>query len=49
MRPSDHHVAHDRVADPGGAASVASSSLLDPWWFHLDLDVLSTDALPAID
>ena len=20
-----------------------------PWWFHLDLDVLSTQALPAID
>jgi arginase len=20
-----------------------------PWWFHLDLDVLSTEALPAVD
>jgi arginase len=28
---------------------LAVSSLRPPWWFHLDLDVLSTDALPAID
>jgi arginase len=27
----------------------ACASLPDPWWFHLDLDVLSTDALPAVD
>jgi arginase len=37
------------AADPGGAAAAASSSLIHPWWFHLDLDVLSTEALPAID
>jgi arginase len=37
------------AADPVGATAAASSSLADPWWFHLDLDVLSTEALPAID
>lgn len=37
------------AADPSGAAAAASSSLIHPWWFHLDLDVLSTEALPAID
>jgi arginase len=36
-------------AEPAGAAAEAVSPLPDPWWFHLDLDVLSTDALPAID
>jgi arginase len=40
----------DRLAaDPAGSAVAACASLPDPWWFHLDLDVLSTRALPAID
>jgi arginase len=40
----------DRLAsDPAGAAASACASLSDPWWFHLDLDVLSTEALPAVD
>lgn len=43
-------VSGDALADdPEGATATASSSLVDPWWFHLDLDVLSTEALPAID
>jgi arginase len=37
------------AADPAGIAATACASLPDPWWFHLDLDVLSTQALPAID
>jgi arginase len=37
------------VADPAGETVAASSSLTHPWWFHLDLDVLSTEALPAVD
>jgi arginase len=37
------------VADPAGVTASARSSLPVPWWFHLDLDVLSTDALPAVD
>jgi arginase len=37
------------AADPAGSAAAACASLPDPWWFHLDLDVLSTQALPAID
>jgi arginase len=37
------------AADPAGSARAAVASLRTPWWFHLDLDVLSTDALPAID
>ena len=37
------------VADPAGSAREAVASLSSPWWFHLDLDVLSTEALPAID
>ena len=36
-------------AEPDVATAEAVSHLPDPWWFHLDLDVLSTDALPAID
>jgi arginase len=36
-------------ADPGGSARMAVASLPPSWWFHLDLDVLSTDALPAVD
>jgi arginase len=40
----------DRLAaDPAGTAASACASLSDPWWFHLDLDVLSTEALPAVD
>jgi arginase len=37
------------VVDPAGVTRAARSSLPAPWWFHLDLDVLSTDALPAVD
>jgi arginase len=37
------------ATDPAGSAAAACASLPDPWWFHLDLDVLSTEALPAID
>jgi arginase len=37
------------VADPARIAAEACASLPDRWWFHLDLDVLSTDSLPAID
>jgi arginase len=36
-------------ADPARIAAEACASLPDPWWFHLDLDVLSRQALPAID
>jgi arginase len=40
----------ERLAvDPAGIAAAACASLPDPWWFHLDLDVLSTQALPAVD
>jgi arginase len=35
--------------DPAGGTGTAVASLSPPWWLHLDLDVLSTDALPAID
>ena len=36
--------------DPAGVTSAAVGSLSSArWWLHLDLDVLSTDALPAID
>lgn len=37
------------AADPGAVTVQAVRSLHRPWWFHVDLDVLSTDALPAID
>jgi arginase len=40
---------HRLAADPIGSAREAVASLARPWWFHLDLDVLSTDALPAVD
>jgi arginase len=36
-------------AEPDVATAEAVSHLPDAWWFHLDLDVLSTQALPAID
>lgn len=40
----------DRLAsDPSGVTREARSSLPTPWWFHLDLDVLSTEALRAVD
>jgi arginase len=40
----------DRLsAEPVIATAEAVSFLPDAWWFHLDLDVLSTEALPAID
>ena len=37
------------AAHSEGIVGLACASLPDPWWFHLDLDVLSTDALPAVD
>jgi arginase len=36
--------------DPAGVTTAALGSVAgSPWWLHLDLDVLSTDALPAVD
>jgi arginase len=35
--------------DPSARTGAAVASLPASWWFHLDLDVLSTDALPAVD
>lgn len=35
--------------DPAEGASAAVASFPVPWWFHLDLDVLSTNASPAVD
>jgi arginase len=38
------------AADPDGTASAAVRSVGDDaWWLHVDLDVLSTEALPAVD
>jgi arginase len=37
------------TGDPAGITGAALRSLPSPWWFHVDLDVLSTEALPAID
>jgi arginase len=37
---------HDRVAQ---AAAGALHRRVGPWWLHVDLDVLSTEALPAVD
>jgi arginase len=37
------------AADPSGCARRATSSLPPRWWFHLDLDVLSTEAFPTVD
>jgi arginase len=37
------------VADPSRITREAASTLPTPWWLHLDLDVLSTEALPAVD
>ena len=38
-------------ADPSGAAlaAVRRVALGPDWWLHVDLDVLSSDALPAVD
>jgi arginase len=39
-------------ADPGGVAVEAVGRVAMPpsgWWLHVDLDVLSTEALPAVD
>lgn len=45
-----HFVDDGRLAAyPAGSASEAVAALSSPWWFHLDLDVLSTEALPAVD
>jgi arginase len=37
------------AADPGGLAARAAAVVGQRWWFHVDLDVLSTAALPAVD
>jgi arginase len=37
------------VTDPARETSRAVTSLAVPWWFHVDLDVLATEALPAVD
>src|SRR4029453_18153955 len=37
------------AADPARIAAAACESLPRPWWFPLHLDVLSTEALSAID
>jgi arginase len=37
------------AADPVGSTAAATAGLEDPWWFHLDLDVLSTEALSSVD
>jgi arginase len=50
-------VAGDALADPDDAAVAAAvrdavaaaAEGTGAWWFHVDLDVLSTDALPAVD
>ena len=39
-------------ADPAGVASEAVRRVASPgsdWWLHIDLDVLSSEALPAVD
>jgi arginase len=35
--------------DPAGVTMRALGSVPAPWWLHLDLDVLSTEALAAVD
>ena len=37
------------ASDPARITASACAALPDRWWFHLDLDVLSTEALPAVD
>jgi arginase len=39
----------DLAADPVAQTARATAGLDTPWWFHLDLDVLSTGALSAVD
>jgi arginase len=44
------HDAATVATDPGGITAAAVGSLSSSrWWLHVDLDVLSTEALPAID
>jgi arginase len=40
------HGRHDRVAQ---AAASSLHRRVGTWWLHVDLDVLSTEALPAVD
>src|SRR5262245_48457835 len=40
---------HHLRSDPAGVTRKTCSSLGAPWWFHLDLDVLSTEAMSAVD
>jgi arginase len=37
------------ASDPEGMTRRALAAIRQPWWFHVDLDVLSTDALPSVD
>jgi arginase len=37
------------AADPVALTRAATTELHGAWWFHLDLDVLSTQALPSVD
>jgi arginase len=37
------------AADPVAQTARATVALDPPWWFHLDLDVLSTEALSSVD
>ena len=38
------------AVDPIGVTEHALAAVsASPWWFHVDLDVLSTEALPAVD
>jgi arginase len=37
------------AADPAGFTTRATAVVGGRWWFHVDLDVLSTAALPAVD
>jgi arginase len=39
------------MEDPRGVATEAAANLArrGPWWLHVDLDVLSTDSLAAVD
>jgi arginase len=37
------------TADPQGVTGRLVDAIPRPWWLHIDLDVLSTQALPAVD